>query len=83
MLKTTNLKLYRKFLILAILLGGLSLASHSSAAPPPCCSSCLDTYTACVTTCNNGQIKDWMIPACEAACYDTYDWCENHCNPVC
>jgi hypothetical protein len=83
MFKTNNLKLYRKFFIVAVLLGGLSLVSFSNAAALPCCSSCEDTLTACLTTCNNGQIKVWMIPACEAACYHNYDNCNNHCNPAC
>jgi hypothetical protein len=86
MFKTINVKLYRRFFILAILLGGLSMVSFSNAsnaAMLPCCNSCEDTQTACLTVCNNGQIKDWMIPACEDECNTHYDNCSHHCNMSC
>jgi hypothetical protein len=70
MLKPSDLKLYRKFLILAVLLGVLyftlapgpaaSAKSHGFCEPPMyypcCCSTCLERATQCMwDNCGNLQ----------------------------
>lgn len=75
MLRSANLKLYRKFLILAVLLGGLmSISSiNGRAAAAICCSACDYNYDACVTACDNVPPRDY--PKCMSNCSNDF----NHC----
>jgi hypothetical protein len=69
-------KLFRKYLVLAVLLGGLGLALSSnknSAYAAICCSACDANYENCIPTCAFGD-RDFEI-ACLLACEATY----NHC----
>lgn len=83
MFKLTNLKLYRKFLILAILIGScLALSSNERvAAGSPCCDACLAAYDACVYDCNRGVIPPFQVPACLQACDNNYTACTVPCAP--
>ncbi len=99
MFKFPNLKLYRKFLILAVLLCGLCFAlapgktasaksSNMWCSPPMwspcCCSVCLERENECVY--NNGC---WNFPpgyerdACLYDCNLEQYECRLHCDGLC
>lgn len=94
MLNSANLKLYRKFLILAVLSFGLyfslSVGQKTSAhwcTPPDyincCCYQCNDYWEACSQA--NGC---YLLPqpeqnACRYACFDSMVTCFQHCNGLC
>lgn len=76
MLKYFDLKLYRKFLILAVLLVGLfavSSANKTSAYLAICCSACDNNYDNCVTACYNGDPR--ALNKCLDDCSDDFDHC--------
>jgi hypothetical protein len=80
MLKTANLKLYRKFLVLSVLALGLFMASSiNKAGANPCCSICTQDYNDCVTRCN--IVNPANPPKCiEESCDPAYNWCINNCD---
>lgn len=76
MLKYFDSKLYRKFLILAVLIGGLIVVSSingTRAAAAICCSACDYNYDNCVTACYNGDPRQFYH--CLADCSDYFDHC--------
>lgn len=81
-----DLKLYRKFLILAVMLAGIFVVSSArhAAAGTTCCDDCFSAWSSCMDFCHSDQIKDWMVPACETSCYSDYANCAHSCGiPVC
>jgi hypothetical protein len=87
MFRYPNLKLYRKFLILAVLLGGLFIAASThkaGASTAPCCSFCDNTYDTCTTGCDNGNGPSF--DKCMLNCLNAYSHCFSgppHCNDSC
>jgi len=83
MFRFPDLKLYRKFLILAILIGScLALSSNQQvAAGSACCDACLATYNSCVEYCNRGPVPPFQVPACLQACDNNYTACTVPCAP--
>lgn len=78
------LKVYRKFLILFVMLGCLYVVGQGNkVAAVPCCSQCDGVYFACQDYCESDQIKDWMRPACHANCDNNYNNCMSNCNMNC
>ncbi len=76
MLKYFDLKLYRKFLVLAVLLVGLFVAASAnktSASLAICCSACDANYDTCVDICYNGDPR--ALNKCLNDCGDVW----NHC----
>jgi hypothetical protein len=83
MLKYFDLKLYRKFLILAILCCGMFMAKQNKAAAIPCCSdifeACDNNYNSCVAMCDYAwQGNPVKHALCVGFCED--DW--NECRSV-
>ncbi len=85
MFKFPNLKLYRKFLILAVLLGGLFIAAQSShISAIPCCSACEEFYINCDYTCFVTTKNEAQYQAClHADCDPFYNSCMNNCIMSC
>lgn len=85
MLKHFDLKLYRKFLVLAVLLGGLFIAAQSShISAIPCCSACEEFYTNCDYNCFVTTKTEPQYLAClQAECDPFYNSCINHCIESC
>ncbi len=87
MSKFPSLKLYRKFLILAVLLGGLFITAsthNAGASTVACCSFCDNNYETCVTGCENGNGPSF--DKCMLNCTNTYSHCFSgppHCNDGC
>lgn len=88
MFKITNLKLYRKFVILAVLIGCLSfISSINRSHAQPCCSElhCEENYNSCVAFCNYAwQFNPTKRALCIGFCEDDYwacqaQWCDNGC----
>ncbi len=76
-----NLKLVRKFIVLAILLGGLALAGLHENQPVKawqCCSHCEVISGLCQSHCE----ADPNSQECHA-CTITVNYCSNHCSPDC
>lgn len=83
MLKTTNLKLYRKFLILAIMVGGLfMITSINRVGAIPCCSDCEEAWDACVAACYNPNPGKWN-QCVQEECTGPYFSCLSHCDISC
>jgi hypothetical protein len=89
-MKYFDLKLYRKFFVLAILLGGLAMAfsgNQAKASGDFCCSVCDEPWMQCIAEC------DYMFPdspvkrqACiQQYCWPSYYWCmqQGACDPGC
>ncbi len=84
MLKYFDLKLYRKFLILAVLLGGVfALSSVNKTSAMPCCSECDQNYNACVEACYNPNPGKWQQCINEECNIPLYLNCYHHCDPYC
>ncbi len=84
MFKLHDLKLYRKFLLLAVMIAALVVISsaHKKNTSDPCCDACDETYAGCVEYCNTtNEIKTYMIPACLADCAAARVTCRNMCYP--
>ncbi len=93
MFRSSNLKLYRKFLILAVLVGGLSFtltagritsASCCGSPWPPCCSECTYGTNQCINEngCYNyppGALRDMCI----YDCFEMYYECRLTCDGLC
>lgn len=80
MLKYFNSKIYRKLLILSVFVAAtLVVSSNRTVSAVPCCDACYGALSSCIGTCNNGQIKDWMIPACELQCNVDFQYCAQFC----
>ena len=80
MSKFPNLKLYRKFLILAVLLAGLFISSSSAnrAGATLCCDYCQILYVSCMNTCANGLPENYescIVYICE----ENYIYCGGFC----
>ncbi len=75
MFRTTRMKLYRRFLILAVLLTGLyALPVSNNVAANACCDACDLAYDNCVFYCEN-LVKE----PCVATCESDYLACGNLC----
>lgn len=89
MLKYFNLKLYRKFLILAILCCGMFMATQNKAAPLICCTAlaveCDDNYDSCVAMCDFAwQHNPVKHALCVGFCEEDLLACqERPCNHLC
>ena len=87
MFRTANLKLYRKFLILAILLGGLFFAASmpkTSAFAAICCSVCDNNFDTCTNACFGGDPRN--LNKCLDHCDDAFNHCFSgppHCIDGC
>jgi hypothetical protein len=87
MFRSANLKLYRKFLILAILLGGLFIAASThkvSASAAICCTTCDINLDTCQTGCFNGNGPSF--DKCMILCDNAWSSCFSgppHCNDGC
>ncbi len=87
MLRSVNLKIYRKFLILAVLSGSVFLFSSAfRTAALPCCAPrwavCMNTYNLCVLGCAtlDRPQHDICVENCEAALLNCYVLAEP-CDP--
>jgi len=73
-------RLLRRFLILAVLMTGLTLAAfgvvENKAGAAICCDQCFLNYDNCVDGCGGN-------PTCEQGCYNTLVSCYRFCNPNC
>lgn len=88
MLKIFSLKLYRKFLILAVLLGCLSfISSVNRSHAEPCCSElhCMDNYVGCVALCDYAWQNNPLRHAqCVGYCLDDLNACQStFCDSKC
>jgi hypothetical protein len=60
MVRFSNLKLYRKFLILAVMLASLFiLPSTNRVGATPCCDYCQILYESCIRNCENGPPESY------------------------
>lgn len=93
-MKYFDLKLYRKFLILAVLLGGLFVTfsfNRAAATAYPCCGprwdACDNTYYDCVAFCDyHYQQNPARHAQCVGICQDDLSDCYADaapCNPDC
>jgi len=86
MVRPSSPKLYRKVLILCVLLTSLfALSSARPTAANPCCVACAATYGSCTEICY-GLSSDPAMIACLLACAGDYDNCSRACGgglPVC
>jgi hypothetical protein len=97
MLVSSNSKLFRKFLILAVMIAGLcfALAPGKTVSarlpgmceppyygPPCCCSVCLDRATECMWN-NCTGLQGAQLLACNAACNDEQIDCRTYCDGLC
>jgi len=84
MFKFPRLKLYRKFLILSVMLVSLFVLSSNRrvAAEEPCCEACNATAASCVDYCNSDQVKEWMVTGCLSDCAAARVACRHACAPV-
>lgn len=83
MRKIVNLKLLRKFLILAVLTGGLFMvASSNQISAEGCCSDCEIANDACVAACYNPNPDKWK-QCIHAECHGPYWYCLSHCDMGC
>ena len=92
-MKYFDLKLYRKFLILAVLLGGLfvTFSFNRAATAYPCCgprwAACDYTYYSCLANCDfqwpqNPPKHALCVGFCEEAwnqCYEDAEICDHGC----
>jgi hypothetical protein len=90
MLKYLDPKLYRKFLILAVLLGGLFMVSFTNPAKASttfCCSECDVPHMECIADCNAQYPSDpaarWYC--IQHICNPAFYWCMqgDDCDPGC
>lgn len=83
MFKFPNSKLYRKFLILGVMLTSLFVLSsiRRVAAEEPCCENCNAVAAACVEYCYSDLIKYWMRDGCLADCEAARVACRHACTP--
>ncbi len=79
MFRILDLKLYRKFLILASMLGCLSFISYGKQIALPCCDSCDLVYDVCENNCYV-HYKPENQPACLTICENNFNYCVGHCN---
>jgi hypothetical protein len=82
MLNILNLKIYRKFMILAVLAVGLFLAASTNqveAETTSCCEDCYDSYIRCATaTCATNDRE-----CVESFCWPIYVTCASGCAEIC
>ncbi len=81
----TDLKLYRKFLIIGVLLTSAFVVSSTNRASASCCDICEDNLSACNTICY-GLSSDPATEDCLADCAEAYDTCSHRCGhgiPIC
>jgi hypothetical protein len=89
MLRSENMKLYRKLLILAVLLGGLFIMpslGKVSAAATFCCSECDIPHGECVADCYANQSGSLpQLQQCLHVCHTLYYFCMQGdvCDPGC
>jgi hypothetical protein len=80
MIRKETQRLLRRFLMLAILTAGLTLAASglggNKAGAAICCNQCFANYDSCVDACGGN-------PSCEQTCYNKLVTCHLHCNPDC
>jgi hypothetical protein len=82
-------KLFRKFLILAVLTGGLFLTSSinqtGAAVGGGCCLDCDGPHFECVAECQNQfpQSPQWQLQCIQTQCLPLYHFCLRHCDPSC
>jgi hypothetical protein len=85
MFNLPRLKLYRTFLILAVMLVSLFVLSSTRrvAAEEPCCEACNAAAASCLDYCwNSEEIKDWMRSGCAAECEPARVACRHACTPI-
>jgi hypothetical protein len=81
MFRTANLKLYRKFIILAILLTCLyTIPASNKVEASACCDTCESFYDSCTFYCLN-NVKEDNIPSCLTTCEGDYQACAQLCAP--
>lgn len=77
-----TMKLYRKFLILAVLIGGtMVVSSGGSVGAMSCCDVCLAAYEDCIEICNGPMTPPPRYLSCALACESDYNACGTACNP--
>jgi hypothetical protein len=81
MFKLPNLKLYRKLLLLSVIIAGIFVITFARPVSDPCCDACDAVFAGCIADCNDGSVKIWAIPACEADCAAARETCRNVCYP--
>lgn len=89
MFKYFDLKLCRKFLILAVLTGAIFMAGSTSNASSGdfCCSVCDEPYWACIADCQllfpGSPEKQWSC--IQQFCWPDFYWCmqQGVCDPGC
>jgi hypothetical protein len=78
MSKFPNLKLYRKFLILSVLLTGLFISSYVNPVRATfCCDYCQILYESCMTSCESRLPEDYE--SCIGTCEVDYLNCGSFC----
>ncbi len=87
MLGFFNLKLYRKFLVIGVMLAGLYLVSSTrQVAASACCDACLATYDSCIDNCYMLYDVDPLLGQCLLTCGNNYEPCSRACGhgtPAC
>jgi hypothetical protein len=82
MFKTARIKLYRRFLMLAVLLTclyALPVSNKADARPPGCCHACDGAYGNCLIYCAT-YVKEDDYESCVASgCEVNYDACAKMC----
>lgn len=79
MFRSSNLKLYCRFLVLIAMLGCLSFVSYSKQITIPCCDSCDPTWTSCQEYCVGELVKPEHQGECLEACFIDHENCTTHC----
>jgi hypothetical protein len=85
MFRFPNLKLYRKFLILAVMLTGIFiLSSTRHVAAETCCEDCIATLQSCHAYCLSGEVAPGDRVHCVQGCFADFAVCSDLCGvPVC
>jgi hypothetical protein len=86
MFRSSYLKLYRKFLILAVLLGGLFIAASVSPQHTNanfCCMFCPTSYSVCLSSCEAIADSPVKYAQCLTECDYDYEYCQEVCTPFC
>lgn len=81
------LKLYRKLLVIGVLLTAAFVVSSSNrVAASPCCDACLATLYSCYAYCAGLPNETAENANCVPECVDAYDACSRACGhgiPIC
>ena len=85
MVRPSNLKLYRKFLIIGVLSAAVFLVSSNNPVGAACCDICLANADSCITNCYAQEQYPGQYE-CLLACAVAYDNCSRACGhgvPIC